>query len=141
MSTANINPEQMEEYLSRFGESYHAPIYMTMTDLSGFFGSNRNIRWGYAALSDDNRKLFVVVMSLMSMISENSIGFHTISRDDVQSINISKILLTKGHTADIKFTEEGKKKRYKIILGANANGVIPDQESNSQEILDILHTW
>ena len=57
MSTAKINREQMEDYLGRFGVSYHSPIYITMTDLSGFLDSNKNVRWGYAALSDDNTRM------------------------------------------------------------------------------------
>ncbi|HRU98404.1 MAG TPA: hypothetical protein P5092_13350 [Ruminococcus sp.] len=141
MSTAKINREQMEDYLGRFGVSYHSPIYITMTDLSGFLASNKNVRWGYAALSDDNSTLFVVVMSLLSVVAENTVTFHTISRSDVQSMHFSRILLSKAYNTDIKFIEDGKKKRFKIIIGANAKKELEDQEINSQNMLDILRTW
>ncbi|MBQ8960468.1 MAG: hypothetical protein IJ071_04530 [Ruminococcus sp.] len=128
--------ENIEAELDQAGVPYTDPAYAMITDLSGFFGSNRNIRYGGAAISERD----TLLLTFNGLLSGNSI--FELSPMGMTKLTVKKLLILPSYVADIRGMADGKKYRFKVQLNTNVGGGgFPDQQSNVMNIVNTLKKW
>ena len=128
------NSEEMDNELSFFGRPYSYPIYISLWDMSGFLASNRNVKSGYAAISDDG---------VLLLTGEGLIGgaaHYEIPRLTISSLKVKKYAFYNSYKVEIKGKNEGKKYYYKLtvngkMVGSSA-GKFPEHEKNAAELIN-----
>ena len=133
------NSEEMDNELSFFGRPYSYPIYISLWDMSGFLASNRNVKSGYAAISDDG----VLLLTGEGLIG--SAAHYEVPKLTISSLKVKKLPLINSYNVEVKGNKEGKKYYYKLsvsgrIIGG-ASDKFPDHEENASGFLETLRQW
>lgn len=121
--------------LDQFGVGYSYPVCANITDLSGFFSSNRNIKYGGAAISDRD----TLLVSINGLLSGNEL--YELAPMGMTKLDVKKVLLLPSYIVDVRGMTDGKKYRFKIQFSSNGGKNFPDQQSNVLTLVDKLKQW
>lgn len=131
--------ENMIEALDKFDKSYDYPVYASLTNLSGFFSSNKNVRSGYMAVTDNS--IIIVSISLIGAIT-NDYDYLEIPKLTINKITGRKALLIESQIIDIFGTVGKKKYHYRLTVPSKVlGGSFPSQSDNYVGFVDRLQIW
>ena len=121
--------------LDQFGVGYSSPICVNVTDLSGFLSSNKNIKYGGAAISDRDTLL----------LTSNGLLSGTMSYElppmGMTKLSVKKVPLLPSYIIDVRGMLDGKKYRFKVQFSTNGGAAFPDQNGNAMALLETLKKW
>ncbi len=134
-----FNAENMLEELDTFGKAYKYPVYVSVTDPNGLFSSNRNVKSGYAAISDD---YFLLLAEIPTIGFIGDTKYCKLPISGISRLKIKKAPLINLYIISVKGIADGKK--YKIKLNLSCRGVgnsFPDQAKNGASFLEKMTKW
>lgn len=121
--------------LDQAGVGYSCPICVNVTDLSGFFSSNRNVKYGGAAVSDRD----TLLLSSNGLLSGSQL--YELAPMGMTKLSVKKVPLLSAYLIDVRGMADGKKYRFKIQFSTKGGKAFPDQQSNAMSLINTLEKW
>ena len=121
--------------LDQAGVGYSCPICVNVTDLSGFFSSNKNVKYGGAAVSDRD----TLLLSSNGLLSGSQL--YELAPMGMTKLSVKKVPLLPSYLIDVRGMADGKKYRFKIQFSTNGGKAFPDQQSNAMSLINTLEKW
>lgn len=133
------NSENMLAELDRFGRAYKYPINVSVTRLTGLFGTDKEIMQGYAAVVTEG---FLLLALIPADVLLDEPQYHKLPVLGMSCLKVKKSPEMDVYTIKANGTEDGNRYKYIITaVGKSDKESFPQQYKNCNGFIGLLTKW